>query len=242
MTGQRPLVIVTGASSGIGAATAVAFAEHGYPLLLLARRADAMGALNLPNALCEAVDVVDRSAVAAAIKKAEDRYGPADCLVNNAGLMPLGQIHDQDPAEWQQLFDVNCLALLHASQLVLPGMMERRHGTILNVSSIAGRYTFANHTAYSGTKYAVHAMTESMRKEYAPFGIRIAVVAPGIVRTNLLDSTSDSDIVNSYVAHRDGIGGGLPASTVGEAMRSMYELPQEVNVRELVIAPTSQAS
>jgi NADP-dependent 3-hydroxy acid dehydrogenase YdfG len=239
---DRPLVMITGASSGIGAATATAFAEHGYPLLLVARRAEPMEALELPNALCESVDVTDRDAVAHAVARAQDSFGPVDLLVNNAGLMPLGQIHDQDPQQWERLFEVNCLAILRLSQLVLPGMMERKRGTIINVSSIAGRYTFANHTAYSGTKYAVHAMTESMRKEYAAHGIRLSVVAPGIVHTDLLSSTSDEAIVDSYVAHRSSIGGGLQASTVAQAMRSMYELPQEVNIRELVIAPTSQQS
>ena len=242
MNTPHPLVMVTGASSGIGAATALAFAEHGYPLLMVARRAEPMEKLGLANAVCRSVDITDDGAVKAAIDEAEALYGSVDLLVNNAGLMPLGQIHEQDPAQWQELFEVNCLALLRASQFVLPGMMARKRGTILNVSSIAGRYTFNNHTAYCGTKYAVHAITESMRKEYAPHGIRLGVIAPGIVDTNLLSSTGDQSIVDSYVAHRDNIGGGLSAQVVAEAIRSMYELPQDVNMREIVIAPTMQLS
>ena len=242
MTQDRPLTIVTGASSGIGAAVAVEFSRAGYPLLLVARRGDRLAGLGLDRALCRAVDVTDRAALAAAIAEAESVYGPADLLVNNAGVMPLGGIADQPSEEWQRAFDVNCLALLTATQLVLPGMLRRERGTVVNVSSIAGRNVYANHTVYSGTKFAVHAMTESMRREYAPRGVRFQLVSPGLVETELLEGTGSESIKDSYRTAREAIGGGLDPAAVAHAVRYAYELPQDVCVREIVLAPTRQDS
>jgi NADP-dependent 3-hydroxy acid dehydrogenase YdfG len=242
MSERLPLAIVTGASSGIGAATAQALAAKGYPLLLLARRLDLLERLKLDDALCLAVDVTDPGAVAAAVTRATETYGEPDLLVNNAGIMPLGRVVDQDPIEWHRLFEVNCLALLHVTQAVLPGMVERRHGTVVNVSSIAGRNVYANHTVYSGTKFAVHAMTESMRKEHAADNIRFTVIAPGMVETDLLSSVSDPEIKRNYEAGKARIGGALSPDIVGQSIVGVYELPQQVCVRELVVAPTAQES
>jgi NADP-dependent 3-hydroxy acid dehydrogenase YdfG len=242
MANDRPLVIVTGASSGIGAAIAEEFSRAGYPLLLVARRGDRLTELGLDRALCRAVDVTDRPALAAAMAEAEAAYGPADLLVNNAGVMPLGGIADQPADEWQRAFEVNCLGLLAATQLVLPGMLRREHGTVVNVSSLAGRNVYANHTVYSGTKFAVHSMTESMRREYAASNIRFQLVSPGMVETELLETTSVQSIKDSYRAARTSIGGGLDAASVAEAVRYAYELPQHVCIREIVLAPTRQAS
>lgn len=242
MTPERPLVVITGASSGIGAATANAFDHRGYPTLLLARRVELIEDLGLSKTLARAVDITDPAAFAEALEEAVERFGPPDLLVNNAGVMPLSRVIDQDPKEWNRLFDVNCVALLSATQQVLPGMVERRRGTIINISSIAGRNVYANHAVYSGTKFAVHAMTETMRREHAEDGVRFSVVAPGIVETNLSNSISNADIRKSYQATIRRLRGGLHADTVAEAIVGIYELPQDVCVRELVIAPTSQAS
>ena len=143
----QPLVIVTGASSGIGAAIAQRFAALGHPLLLLARRLDRLEALRLPDCLCREVDITDRAAVAAAVAEAESRFGPADLIVNNAGQMLLGQLATQDPQEWDRMLDVNVKGVLNGIHAVLPGMLARRHGTIINISSVAGRKTFPNHAA-----------------------------------------------------------------------------------------------
>lgn len=138
---QKPLAIVTGASSGIGEATARMLSEWGHPLLLLARRLDRLQAMNLPNSMSRAVDVTDRAAVRAAVAEAEAQFGPADLLVNNAGLMMLGEVSRQDPTEWDKMFDVNVRGVLNGIHAVLPGMVARRGGTIVNISSIAGRKT-----------------------------------------------------------------------------------------------------
>ncbi|MCW2640882.1 MAG: oxidoreductase [Dactylosporangium sp.] len=239
---MRPLTIVTGASSGIGAAIAVEFSRAGYPLLLVARRGDRLAQLGLDRALCKAVDVTDRPAFEAAVAEAEAQYGPPDLLVNNAGVMPLGTISDQPAEEWRRAFDVNCLALLEATQIVLPGMVKRQRGTVVNVSSLAGRNIYANHMAYSGTKFAVHAMTENMRREHAADNIRFQLLSPGIVETELLQGTRSDAIKDSYTASKRSIGGGLAAESVARAVRYAYELPQDVCIREIVMAPTRQAS
>lgn len=115
----KSLVVITGASSGIGAAIAKRFSEAGHALLLLARRVENIEALGLPDALCRKVDVTDAGAFRAAVQEAEAKYGPVDCLVNNAGVMLLGQVDTQDAAEWQRMFDINVMALLNCMQAVL---------------------------------------------------------------------------------------------------------------------------
>jgi NADP-dependent 3-hydroxy acid dehydrogenase YdfG len=237
---MKHLVVITGASSGIGEATARAFAREGHPLLLLARRLDRLKALGLPNSLCKAVDVRHRAEIVAAIAEAEAAFGPTDLLVNNAGLMQLGKISDQDPAEWQRMFDVNVVALLSATQAVLPRMRARRQGTIVNIGSIAGRNVYGDHTAYCGTKFAVHAISESLRKEVASDGVRVVVVAPGLVETELLGHTSSESIKAGYLDYKRSVGGAIPASDVADAILWAYKVPARTCIREIVLAPTLQ--
>ncbi|APF34743.1 NAD(P)-dependent oxidoreductase [Microbacterium sp. AISO3] len=235
-----PLVVITGASSGIGAATARAFAAAGHPLLLIARRLEPMVELGLENAELAAVDVTDTAAVADALARAEERFGPADLLVNNAGLMALSAVAEQDPALVQEQFDVNCVALMKNSQLVLPGMQARRRGTIVNIGSIAGKQLYTDHTVYNGTKYAVHAMTEGLRRENAAHGVRVLLVAPGMVDTGLLGNTGEGAVLDGYLDYKSSIGGGLRPGDIAQAILTAYQLPQHISFREIVVAPTSQ--
>ncbi|GAA5066281.1 NADP-dependent 3-hydroxy acid dehydrogenase YdfG [Thermocatellispora tengchongensis] len=239
---ERPLVVVTGASSGIGAAAARAFSAAGHPLLLLARRAGPMEALGLPDTIVEAVDVTDSAAVAAAIGRAEEAYGPVDLLVNNAGMMSLAPVAEQDPQHIQRMFDLNCVAPMRLAQLVLPAMMARRGGTIMNVGSIAGKALYGDHTVYCGTKYALHVMTEGLRRETAAHGVRVMLVAPGMVDTDLLSNTGAGRVLDGYLDYKKSIGGGLAPEDVAEAMLHAYRLPQHVNLREIVVAATVQDS
>jgi NADP-dependent 3-hydroxy acid dehydrogenase YdfG len=236
----KPLVVITGASSGIGAATARAFSAAGHPLLLIARRLEPMQQLGLPDAELVAADVNDTPAVAAAIARAEERFGPVDLLVNNAGLMALSSVAEQDPALVQEQFDVNCVALMKNSQLVLRGMQERKHGTIVNIGSIAGKQLYADHTVYNGTKYAVHAMTEGLRRENAAHNVRVLLVAPGMVDTGLLGNTGEGDVLDGYLDYKKSIGGGLVPEDIARAILTAYQLPQHISFREIVVAPTSQ--
>ncbi|MBG6289864.1 MULTISPECIES: SDR family oxidoreductase [Pseudomonas] len=238
---SKPLIIVTGASSGIGEATARLFSRQGHPLLLLARRIERLEALKLPNALCRAVDVTDREALLAAVEEAEKRFGPADALVNNAGVMLLGNMVEQDPAEWERMLDVNVKGLLNGVHAVLKGMVERNQGSVINVSSVAGRKTFPNHVAYVGTKFAVHAISENLREEVAAHNVRVVTIAPGAVETELLSHTTDEAIKSGYQDWKREMGGKvLSAEDVANAIGYAYNQPQGVCIREIVLAATRQ--
>ena len=123
---MKKLIVITGASSGIGEAIARRLSDAGHPLLLLARRVDRLQALDLPNTLCEKVDVTDKSSFEAAIAKAEAQFGPTDCIVNNAGVMLLSPLDVQDSAEWKTMFDVNVMGLMNGMQAVLAPMKARQ--------------------------------------------------------------------------------------------------------------------
>ncbi len=237
---SKPLIAITGASSGIGAATAQIFSKEGYPLLLLARRKDKLEALKLPNAICAQVDVCDRASVASSIADAQEKYGPVDCLVNNAGVMLLGQVHEQDPSEWQKMLDVNVMGLLNGVHAVMSSMVERKSGTIVNVSSVAGRKTFPNHAAYCGTKFAVHAMSENIREEVAAHNVRVITIAPGAVETELLSHTTSQEIKSGYEDWKKDMGGVLKSEDVANAVYYAYKQPQYVCIREIVLAATQQ--
>ncbi|MGV2986245.1 SDR family oxidoreductase [Vibrio sp. E150_011] len=237
---MKKLVVITGASSGIGEAIARRLSDAGHPLLLLARRVEKLEALQLPNTLCERVDVTDKATFEAAIEKAEAKFGPADGLVNNAGMMLLGQVDTQDASEWKTMFDVNVIGLLNGMQAVLAPMKARNSGTIINISSIAGRKTFGNHAAYCGTKFAVHAISENVREEVAESDVRVVTIAPGAVETELLSHTTSQDIKDGYDQWKDVMGGVLAADDVARAVEFAYSQPQNVCIREIVLAPTRQ--
>lgn len=237
---MKKLVVVTGASSGIGMELAKRFTDEGHPVLMLARRQSIMEDMSLPDTMCRSVDVTDAKAMETAIRDAEDKYGKTDLLINCAGLMLLGYPEKQDFEEWERMIDVNVKGILTGTKAVLSDMMERNEGTIINISSIAGRKTFDRHSVYCGTKYAVHAITESMRKEVADTNVRFIVIAPGVVETPLLSHTSDEGIKNNYNEWKKTIEGGLDASKIADCVSFAYNMPQSVCVREIVIAKTKQ--
>ncbi|WP_140918324.1 SDR family oxidoreductase [Limnobaculum xujianqingii] len=240
---SKPLIVITGASSGIGLATAKLLSAKGHALLLLARRIERMTALNLPNTLCHAVDVTDRDAFAAAVKDAEQKFGPVDALVNNAGVMLLGNIEQQNPNEWDQMLDVNVKGLLNGVHAVTEGMIARKAGTIINISSVAGRKTFPNHVVYVGTKFAVHGMSENLREELSPHNVRVVVIAPGAVETELLSHTTSDEIKTGYQAWKQDMGGKvLSPEDVANAIDFAYSQPQYVCIREIVLAATRQGA
>lgn len=237
---DKPLVVITGASSGIGEAAARAFSETGHPLLLLARRLDRMEALGLPNTMCRKVDVRDRDAVAAAVKDGEAAYGPTDCLFNNAGIARLGDVFAQDPDEWDESIDINAKGVMNTLWPVMNGMKERRHGTIFMMSSIAGRKVYPDHTVYCGTKFFVHAVSESIRGQLAPYDVRVIVLSPGIIETEVLDHVTDEKTLQGYRENKVRIGGGIGADQVADMMVFAYQRPQNVLIQEMVITPTRQ--
>ncbi len=237
---MKSLVVITGASSGIGEELARTFSSLGHPLLLVARRVERLEALQLPETICAKVDVTDAAAFKAAVEGAEEKYGAVDLLVNNAGVMQLGQIDTQDANEWKTMYDVNVLGLLNGMQTVLAGMKERQTGTVINISSIAGKKTFGNHAAYCGTKFAVHAISENVREEVASSNVRVITIAPGAVETELLSHTTSQEIIDGYQDWKETMGGVLAAVDVANAVSFAYAQPQNVCIREIALAPTKQ--
>jgi NADP-dependent 3-hydroxy acid dehydrogenase YdfG len=237
---DKPLVVITGASSGIGAATAEAFSKAGHPLLLLARRVERMEALGLPHAICRKVDVRDREAVKSAIVEAEAEHGPTDCLFNNAGIARLGNVIAQDPEEWDEQIDINVNGLMNGVHAVMGGMVARKRGTIVNMSSIAGRKVYPDHTVYCGTKYFVHGMSDSLRQHLAPHDVRVIVISPGVIETEVLDHVTDRQTLADYKANKARMGGGISAAHVAESVLFAYRMPQNVLIQEICITPTRQ--
>ncbi|MEG1503725.1 MAG: SDR family oxidoreductase [Enterococcus sp.] len=240
---EKSLVVITGASSGFGAEVAKLFNQAGFPLLLLGRRVEKIQALplNFDNVMVEAVDVTDYQAFEASIKKAEVVYGPVDLLVNNAGVMLLGNVLNQDPKEWQTMMNTNVMGVLNGMQIVLPSMKDRKHGTVINMSSLAGKKTFNNHAAYVASKFGVHGLSETIREEVSKDNVRISLVAPGAAETELLTHVTDQGALTDYEAWKQSMGGiTLNPVHVAETVKFIYDMPQEVNIREIDIAATAQ--
>ncbi|ETO31959.1 short chain dehydrogenase [Reticulomyxa filosa] len=179
----KPLVVITGASSGIGEACARLFNKEGYPLLLLARSKDDMEKKfgKMENVMISEVDVCEHHDICSALEKAEKSYGPCCCLINNAGLLLLGKMEEQDLGEWKKMMDVNVGGVLHGIKCVLKTMKEHKCGTIINISSLAAKRHCENQTMYCATKAAVHAITEGVRKEVAMCGVKVTTISPGLV-------------------------------------------------------------
>lgn len=237
----KPLVVVTGATSGIGMQIAKDFSAAGHPVLLLGRRLERMEALALPNSLCLSCDVTDPAAFKAAVTQAEGKFGPTGCLVNNAGVMLLGQCDSQDPAEWQSMIDVNVKGVLNGISAVINGMKERKDGHIINISSIAGIKMFPNHAVYCGTKYAVHAISEGLRQECSKYNVKVTIISPGACESELLSHTSSDEIKSGYGDWKSGMEFGvLQPEDVSSSCLFAYNTPKRCCIRDIQLAPLNQ--
>ena len=240
---NKPLIIITGASSGFGAKTAEIFNQKRFSLLLIARRVEKIKQLplNFENILIENIDVTQINELNAAIKKAESIYGPADLLVNNAGVMLLGNITEQDESEWQTMLQTNVIGVLNGMKSVLGNMTKRNQGTIINVSSIAGYKAFVDHAAYAASKFGVHGLTETIRQEVADSNVRVSLVSPGAAETELLTHVTNEKSLTDYNSWKESMGGlTLDPAKVAETIFFIYNMPQEVTIREISIAATKQ--
>ncbi|MDT2746524.1 SDR family oxidoreductase [Vagococcus fluvialis] len=240
---NKPLIIITGASSGFGAKTAEIFNQKGFPLLLIARRVEKIKQLplNFENILIENIDVTQINELNAAIKKAESIYGPADLLVNNAGVMLLGNITEQDESEWQTMLQTNVIGVLNGMKAVLGNMTKRNQGTIINVSSIAGYKAFVDHAAYAASKFGVHGLTKTICQEVADSNVRVSLVSPGTAETELLTHVTNEKSLTDYNSWKESMGGlTLDPVKVAESIFFIYNMPQEVTIREISIAATKQ--
>ena len=223
---NKPVVIITGASSGIGAGIASLFSQAGYRLGLLARNVHIMEALKLPNAMCLKVDVTDVKSVVEAICQLENHMGPIGCLINNAGHAKSGEFTKISHDEHEKMINVNLLGVINCIETVLPMMQLRRAGTIINISSVSDRNARPALATYAATKAAIKSLSESLRMANAKYGIRICNVAPAKIKTPMLlqSHLNDEDIV--------------AVEDVAKAILWIYEQPPSVCIRDLVIAPT----
>ena len=240
------VAIVTGASSGIGEATARHLAREGATVVLAARREDRLTELKASieadggTALAVPTDVTDRDAVKALAQTTLDTYGRIDILVNNAGIMPLTYLHNMRTDDWYQTVDVNLYGVLYAVEAVLPTMIEQKSGHVVNVSSTAGRKVYPGGAVYSATKFAVRAFSEGMRQEVGPaYGIRVTCIEPGAVATELTEHIGDEEVQeDSKKLFADVTP--LEADRIAESILYAVSAPASANVFEVLVMPTSQ--
>ncbi|MFV0493368.1 MAG: SDR family oxidoreductase [Pseudorhodobacter sp.] len=237
---EKPLVAITGASSGIGEATARAFSAAGHPVLMMARRIEKMEAMGLPNSLCRKVDVCSRDEINAAVAEAEAKFGPVDMMFANAGVARLADIGRQPPEEWDEMIDINTKGVLNTVKSVMNGMMERKTGTLVMMSSIAGRKVYPDHTVYCGTKYFVHGISESLREYLSDYNVRVLVLSPGVIETEVLSGVLDKGTLAAYKENKVKMGGGIGADIVAGLILNAYQLPQNALVQEICLTPTRQ--
>jgi len=237
---SKPLVMITGASAGIGQETARVFSQAGHPLLLIARRPERIEAMGLPDTLAVGADVRDYDALVAAVEEGERKFGPVDCLINNAGISRLARLDEQDPKEWRDLVDINCLGVLNGMHAVSPGMKARRRGTIISVSSIAGRKVYPHHDVYGGTKHFVHAISEGLRQTMSAHGVRVMVISPGVTKSEIDKTITHQNAYDFWNKGREAMDGGIDANDVARTMLFAYQLPRTVNLQEMTITHTRQ--
>jgi NADP-dependent 3-hydroxy acid dehydrogenase YdfG len=239
---QNKVVIITGASSGLGEATAWQLAASGAKLMLAARRQDRLKELVEGigkaggTATYRVTDVTDRDRVEALAKETLMVYGRIDILINNAGLMPLSPLDEIKVEEWDRMIDVNIKGVLYGIAAVLPTMRQQKSGHIINLSSVAGHQVFAGSVVYCATKYAVRAISEGLRLE-SNGEIRSTNISPGAVATELLDTISDKDTaarMNTFYTIA------IDADAIARAIAYAIEQPGDVDVNEMIIRPTRQ--
>jgi clavulanate-9-aldehyde reducatase len=235
---------VTGASSGIGEATARALSAAGASVALGARRADRLEtiaeSLDGP-VLVREVDVSDEEQARGFVQAAHDELGGLHILVNNAGVMLLGPVTDADTGEWRQMIEVNLLGLLYCTHAALPLIEGSGGGDVVNLSSTAGRHANAGAAVYNMTKFGVHAFSEALRQEALHAGIRVTTVAPGFVETELQGHNRNPLVKQALSRSREQIGDVLAPSDIADAILNAVSRPPHVCVNEIVVRPTMQA-
>ena len=242
---QGRTALVTGASSGIGEATAVALAAAGARVAVAARRRERLDALveRIGKAGGEAVaitaDVADPDGATRMVDEACERLGQLDILVNNAGVMYLEPTAEADLKRWRHMLELNVLGLIAASQAALPGMRARRDGHIVNVASTAGRIANANSAGYSATKFGVVGFSEALRKELVADRVRVTVVEPGVVETELRDHVAHEKARAAINAYADSVRQ-LQSVDVANAILFAVSQPAHVCINEILMRPTDQ--
>ena len=236
--------IITGASSGIGEVTAKALGKVGFSIVLAARSLEKLEKLKKElnsegiKAIAIKTDVVNRDDMQALAKAAIDEFGSIDLLVNNAGIMPLSFMKNLHHEEWNQMIDVNIKGVLNGIEAVLPTMMKKKSGHIINISSVAGVKVFPSSAVYSGTKWAVEAITEGLRLEMTNnFNLRTTVIRPGGTESNLKSTITDSEVVAMFASSKNEP---LKAEDIANAIVYAATQPENVSVNEVLVRSTTQ--
>lgn len=236
------IVIITGASSGLGESTARHLADRGAKLVLAARREDHLKSLaeeleaRGAEVLWQVTDVTDRKQVESLAAATKHKFGRIDVLINNAGLMPLAPLDALKVDEWEQMIDVNIKGVLYGIAAVLPTMREQHSGHVINLSSVAGHKVFPGGAVYCATKYAVRALSEGLRME-AGDEIRSTNISPGAIATELTSTITDPDAAK---AAEELYKVAISADSVARAIVYAIEQPEDVDINEIILRPTAQ--
>jgi len=237
------VILITGASSGIGAGIARELAKAGATLVLGARRTERLEALadeirsEAGRVLTRRLDVTDRADMAAFAEAARQEFGRVDVIVNNAGIMPLSPMASMKVEEWDRMVDVNIKGVLHGIAAVLPEMTARGTGHIINIASIGALRVVPTAAVYCATKYAVRAISDGLRQERDD--IRVTCIHPGVVESELADTISDPVTAEAMKAYR---AIALQPDAIGRAVRFAIEQPADVDINEIVVRPTRSAN
>ena len=239
------VAIVTGASSGIGYATAMALSKAGAKVAIGARRTDKLAKLeeeikqNGGEVFSQKLDVTKKAECDSFVDAVLKKWGAVDILVNNAGLMPLSFIKNLKVDEWDQMIDVNIKGVLYCTAAVISHMKEKKSGHIVNLSSVAGRIVFPSGSVYCATKHAVTALSEGLRQEFSTrANIRVTCIEPGVVATELTNTITDESL-QSFVENSKKMQS-LHADDIANAILYAVESPAHVNVNEILVRPTTQ--
>jgi NADP-dependent 3-hydroxy acid dehydrogenase YdfG len=237
---------ITGASSGIGEATALALAGAGASVALGARREDRLRSVaerieaDGGRALALPCDVADEASARSFVERANSELGGLDILVNNAGVMLLGPVEGADTDEWRRMIDVNVLGLLYCTHAAVPIMRAAGSGHIVNLSSVAGRVPGAGIAVYNLTKFGVGAFSEALRQEVSPAGIRTTIIEPGFVDTELQGHNENPAVQENIEQMRKAVPAVLEAEDIANGILYAVSQPQRVDVNEVLIRPTGQ--
>jgi NADP-dependent 3-hydroxy acid dehydrogenase YdfG len=241
---KNKVVVITGASSGMGEAASMLLAELGATVVLGARRVDRIEKLAKEindkdgKALAISMDVTKRDQVKNLVDSAVKQYGRVDVILNNAGIMPLSPMERINVDEWDKMIDVNVKGVLNGIAAVLPHMKKQKAGQIINTASVAGHKIFHGSAVYSATKFAVRALTEGLRMEVKPYNIRTTIVCPGAVKTELLEHITEADIQQ---ANKDYVGAvGISPDSFARVVAFAISQPEDVDINEIIFRPTSQ--
>ncbi|MHC9533519.1 SDR family oxidoreductase [Dellaglioa sp. L3N] len=242
MSVKDKVIVIMGASSGIGEATANLLAQKGAKLVLAARREDRLKAIQEANKATEIVyqvaDVTNFDDVQKVIDLAISTFGKIDVLYNNAGIMPTAPLSEGRRDEWKKMLDINVMGVLNGISAVLPIMIEQKSGHIIATDSVAGHVVYPDSAVYCGTKFAVRAIMEGLRQEQRVNNIKSTIVSPGAVQTELYNTISDKKVAKGL--HEAQLEWGLTADDIAQGVVYAIDTPDRVSVSELVICPTQQ--